>query len=110
MKQTAAVLFFLLELCAYVAVGYLAWKWTGGTWLRWLAVVGAVGVWVVIWALFGAPEAPMAAHRVGRVLLEVLWFGLPVIGLFVASRREWAVVFGLAVVATAVLRIVAGAV
>ena len=109
MEQTAAVLSFALEICAYVAVGYLAWKWTGGTWLRWLAAVGAVALWVLAWALFGAPGAPIAAHGVGRVLLEVCWFGVPIVGLFALWRRGPAL-FLLACVVNVVIRLAAGTV
>ncbi len=110
MKLTAAVLSFALELSTYVAVGYLAWKWAGGTWLRWFAAVAAVGVWVAAWAVFGAPGAPVAARGAGRILLEVCWFGLPIVGLFSASRRRPALLFLLACVVNVVVRLAAGAV
>jgi hypothetical protein len=82
---------FLLELSALAAVSYWGWSEFGGAW-RWVLVVAAPLVIVLVW---GRWMAPRSSHRVGdpwRFVIELLVFGSAVAALAAADQPELAII------------------
>jgi Protein of unknown function (DUF2568) len=83
---------FLLELCALASVAYWGWSEHGGVW-RWVLVVAAPLVVVLVW---GRVMAPKSARRVSdpwRLVLEILIFGGAAAALADADQPVLAIAF-----------------
>ena len=72
---------FLLELAAYVAIGYWGWH-SGAGFSRFLFALGAPLLWAVLWGTFAVPDdpsrsgkAPVPVPGVLRLALELAFFG-----------------------------------
>jgi hypothetical protein len=87
---------FFLELAVIGAAGYWGFTLRAAAWVRVLAGLGAPAALIVVWALFGAPRAPMKLTGAAHLVLDVAWFGSGVVLLLAAGRARWA--FVLAVV------------
>jgi hypothetical protein len=66
---------FLLELTVYASVGWWGFRrsrrWPVGV----LMAIATVGVFVVVWAVAGAPTALHPLHGTARALFDVCWYG-----------------------------------
>lgn len=87
---------FLLELAALGAMGYWGWSTRQDGW-RWLIAIGVVVLAASAWGVFRVPgdpgDAPVAVPGVVRLLLEALFFGFAIWGLFQTGPASWATVF-----------------
>ncbi|HLX39292.1 MAG TPA: YrdB family protein [Ktedonobacteraceae bacterium] len=103
MKNANLALRFLLELCVLFALGYWGFQ-TGQTMIvRIVLGIGAPVVAIVIWALLGAPKAPWQLKGASRFLLEVVFFGLPAVALFVVGQHILGIAFALVFVLNTIL-------
>jgi uncharacterized protein DUF2568 len=84
---------FLLELAVLAAAGYWGFTRDTGVPARFVLGLGVPVALIVVWYFLGAPGATYAVHGVGRVVLEVLWFGSAVVFLALAGHQGWAAVF-----------------
>lgn len=103
MKNANLALRFLLEFCVLIALSYWGFQ-TGQT--RFVSIVSGVGapvLAIVLWALLGAPKAPWHLKGAWRLLLEVVFFGIPAVALFVARQHILGVAFALVFVLNTIL-------
>lgn len=106
MKAANQGVLFLIELGALAAVGYWGFTRDTATPLTWLLGLGAPGVLIVLWALFGSPKAAHKTHGAARVGFEVLWFGAGVAALLAAGAMAWAFAFALVCAVSKTLAVV----
>lgn len=97
---------FLLEIAVYVCVCYWGLTLDAALVVRVLAGVGGAALLAVVWGLLGAPKARRPVRGLGRLLLEVLWFGAGVLALAAAGPVLLAGVFAAVFVTNAALRAV----
>ncbi|MEU6738484.1 YrdB family protein [Streptosporangium sandarakinum] len=107
-KGANLLVMFLLELGVLVAAG--VWGFTAGSnWpMRLLLGLGAPVAFAVVWAVFGAgggANAPIPATGLGRVALEVVWFGGGAVALVAAGRPGVGALLAAVYLVNAVLRL-----
>jgi Protein of unknown function (DUF2568) len=84
---------FLLELAVYVSVGWWGFRRSRRRPIAVLAAVAMVGLFVIVWAVAGAPTAVHPLHGAARVLLEVCWYGAAALALAHLRRPRLALAF-----------------
>ena len=103
MKNANLALRFLLELGVLAALAYWGFAVGQTTIVKIVFGIGAPVIAIVIWAFLGAPRALWHLKGVWRLLLEVVFFGLPAVALFVAGQRIPGVIFALVFVFNTIL-------
>jgi hypothetical protein len=108
LRAVSAGLRFLLELAGLTAVAY--WGVTvGDSLLQQVALaLGAVVLFVGVWGLFVAPKAVRRLGDPGRLVVELVVFGVAVGALVSVGEMVVGVGFGLLVVVSEVLVVVLG--
>ena len=94
-KNANLALAFFLELGVLAALGFWGFQTGQGTIARIALGIGAPVVAVVVWALFGSPQATWHLDGIFRLLLEVVFFGSAAVALFAAGQHVLGVVFAL---------------
>ncbi|MGH2514315.1 MAG: YrdB family protein [Ktedonobacterales bacterium] len=94
-KGANAALAFFLELGVLAALGYWGFHTGQGTIARFGIGIGAPVVAVVVWGLFGSPQATWHLQDPWRLILYVVFFGSAAVALFVAGQRVLGGVFAL---------------
>src|SRR5699024_2423625 len=89
MSTVSGVLAFLVEIGVYTAVGWWGFTRRAHLGLRLLLAVSLVGLFAVVWGLFGAPSAAHPLHGAARAALELCWFGAGA-GAWAAVKGRWA--------------------
>jgi Protein of unknown function (DUF2568) len=102
-KNANLALAFFLELGVLVALGYWGFQTGQGTIAKIGLGIGASVLAVVIWWLFGAPQAMWHLNGVFRLLLEVIFFGSAAVALYAAGQHVMGVAFALLFVLNTVL-------
>src|SRR5260370_40052258 len=87
LKNANLALAFFLELGVLAALGYWGFQTGQGTIARIGLGIGAPGVAVVVWGLFGAPKAVWQLNGPWRLILEVVFFGSAAVALLSAGQR-----------------------
>jgi hypothetical protein len=95
LKNVNLALAFFLELGVLAALGYWGFYTGQGSFARIGLGIGAPVVAVVVWALFGAPQAVRRLKGLWFLILRVVFFGSAAVALFAASQRVLSVVFAL---------------
>lgn len=95
LKNANLALAFFLELAVLAALGYWGFSTGQGTLAKIGLGIGVPVLAVVVWALFGAPQAAWRLQGPWFLLLRVAFFGSAAIALFAASQRVLGVVFAL---------------
>jgi len=90
---------FLLELAAWLGLGYWGWTQHTGVW-RFVLGLGLPLLAMALWATFRVPgdpgKAPVAVAGILRLALELVEFGVAIGLLAAADQTAWGI--GLAVV------------
>jgi hypothetical protein len=94
-KQANLALTFFLELAALVALGYWGFSVGQGTWWKIVLGVGVPLLMIVLWSMLGAPRSAWRLQGFAYVILEIVFYGSAVIGLFHAGQPIWSGLFGL---------------
>ena len=102
-KNANLALAFFLELGVLAVLAYWGFQTGQGTIARIALGIGAPAVAIVVWALFGSPQAMWHLDGIFRVLLEVIFFGSAAVALFVAGQHILGVAFALIFVLNTVL-------
>jgi hypothetical protein len=94
---------FLLEIAAYLAMGYWGWTQHEGIW-RYVWAVGLPLGWAILWGVFAVPEDPSRSGKAPvpvpgwtRLVLEFAYFATAVWALFAAHQNRLGLVFGILV-------------
>ena len=93
---------FLLELFALYAMGYWSWNRFEG-WTRFLLVILIPLLAAAVWGIFRVPSENPRGHASVpvpgsvRLLIEAIFFGFAVWGLFNAGATQMGMIFGIAV-------------
>ena len=103
LKNANLALAFFLELGVLAALGYWGFQTGQGTIAKIGLGIGAPVLAVVIWWLFGAPQAMWHLNGVFRLLLEVIFFGSAAVALYAAGQHVLGVAFALLFVLNIVL-------
>ena len=103
MKNANLALRFLLELCVLAALVYWGFEVGQTTIVKIVLGIGAPVIASVVWALLGAPRARWHLKGVWRLLLEVVFFGLPAVALFVAGQYILGIAFALVFILNTIL-------
>ena len=96
---------FILEMATLFVVAY--WGWTTFTaWLQYLTAIGLPVLLAAIWGIFAVPNDPSRSGKtlvatVGwvRLIIELLFFGFGAWTLHDAGFQKFALLFGLIVAA-----------
>ena len=102
-KNANLALAFLLELGVLAALGYWGFQTGQGTIAKFGLGIGAPVLAVVVWWLFGAPQAMWHLNGIFRLLLEVIFFGSAAVALYTAGQHKLGVAFALLFVLNTVL-------
>ena len=102
-KNANLALAFFLELGVLAALGYWGFQTGQGTIAKIGLGIGAPALAVVVWWLFGAPQAKWHLKGVFRLLLEVIFFGSAAVALYAAGQHVLGVAFALLFVLNTVL-------
>ncbi len=102
-KNANLALAFFLELGVLAALGYWGFQTGQGTIARIALGIGAPAVAVMLWGLFGAPQAVWHLNSASHLLLEVIFFGSAAVALFTAGQHVLGVAFALVFVLNTVL-------
>jgi hypothetical protein len=86
---------FILEILVLLIIGYWGFQVSQGTLLKFLVGIGLPLLIAVIWGMFGAPKARYLLSGFPCLLLEIVFFGLPVIVLLILEKRTLAFIYGL---------------
>lgn len=91
---------FMLEIAAWVAIGYWGWNQASGA-IRYIPAIGLAGLAMALWGVFRVPgdasasgSAPVAVPGPVRLLLELALFGFAVWGLLDAGATTPGLVLG----------------
>ena len=102
-KNANLALAFLLELGVLAALGYWGFQTGQGPIAKIGLGIGAPVLAVVVWWLFGAPQAKWHLNGVFRLLLEVIFFGSAAVALYAAGQHVLGVAFALVFVLNTML-------
>lgn len=103
MRNANLALRFLLELCAFAALGYWGSQATSsGLWCAVLAIV-TPGAAIVVWGLFVAPKAKAKVAEPVRWAIELVVFVGAAAALIAADQVALGIVLGAVAVANGVL-------
>ena len=94
-KNANLALAFFLELGVLAALGYWGFQTGQGTVAKIGLGIGAPVLAIVVWWLFGAPQAMWHLNGVFRLLLEVIFFGSAAVALYAAGQHVMGVAFAL---------------
>ena len=89
-------------------MGYWGFQMGQGTIAKIGLGIGAPLMAVVVWGLFGAPNAVWHLNGPWRLILEVVFFGSAAVALFVSGQYVLGVAFALVFVLNSVLTYVLG--
>jgi hypothetical protein len=95
LKNANLALAFFLELGVLVALGYWGFQMGQGTIAKIGLGIGAPLMAVVVWGLFGAPNAAWHLNGPWRLVLEVVFFGSAAVALFISGQRVLGEAFAL---------------
>ena len=102
-KNANLALAFFLELGVLAALGYWGFQTGQGTISRIALGIGAPAVAIVVWSLFGSPQAMWHLDGIFRLLLELAFFGSAAVALFAAGQHVLGEAFALLFVLNIVL-------
>jgi hypothetical protein len=95
LKNANLALAFFLELAVLAALGYWGFHTGQGILARIGLGIGIPVGAVIVWALFGAPQAIWHLQGFWFLLLQVVFFGSGAVALMAASQRTLGIVFAL---------------
>lgn len=102
LKLANLTLHFVLELCAFTALGYWGTQASEDTLTKILLGVSAFALSAAVWGIFRIPgepgNAPVPVSRPVRLMIEWAVMGLAVVGLTTTGHSTLAVVFGVVVI------------
>ena len=107
-KNANLALAFLLELCVLAALAFWGLSTGSGTLAKIVLGIGAPVLAIVVWALFGAPQATRHLNGIWRLLLQIVFFGSAAVALYGAGQHVLSVVFAVLFVINATLLYVWG--
>lgn len=95
LKLANLALRFILELCAFTALGY--WGFQTGTTLLWKIVLGlgAPLLAIVLWGTFVAPKAAVKVPPAAKLMIELVVFAAAVAALAAARQTSLALLLAL---------------
>jgi Protein of unknown function (DUF2568) len=102
-KNANLALTFFLELGVLAALSYWGLQTGPGTIPSIARGIGAPVLAVVVWWLFGAPQAKWHLNGIYRLLLEVIFFGSAAVALFAVGQHVLGVAFALTFVLNTLL-------
>ena len=94
-KNANLALAFLLELGVIAALSYWGFQTDQGTIAKFGLGIGAPVLAIVVWWLFGAPQAMWHLNGVFHLLLEVIFFGSAAVALYASGQHVLGVAFAL---------------
>jgi hypothetical protein len=95
---------FILELSALVSVGVWGWRQNDG-WLRFVLAIGIPIILAAIWGTFAVPEdpsrsggAPIVTSGIVRLIIELAFFGIAVWALYDMGFIKISIALGIIVI------------
>ena len=95
---------FLLEMTALASLGYWGWTYFDGP-LRFASAIILPVLAAVLWETFAVPDdpsrsgsAPVPVPGAARFALEIAFFALPALGLYLLGAKQFGMIFGAVVV------------
>ena len=95
---------FILEISALVSVGVWGWRQNDG-WLRFVLAIGIPVILAAIWGTFAVPEdpsrsgrAPIVTSGVIRLIIEFAFFGIAVWALYDMGFIKISIALGILVI------------
>jgi Protein of unknown function (DUF2568) len=102
-KNANLALAFLLELGVLAALGFWGFHTGSGVLAKIGLGIGLPALAVVVWALFGSPQATWHLNGIWRLMLQIVFFGSAAVALYAASQHVLGVVFALLFVINTIL-------
>lgn len=101
MKTANLAVYFLLELCAFAALGYWGWNVGNGVILKVMLAIGLPLAVAVIWGLFLAPRASRPLPHPAQSAVKLVIFLLAAGSLAMTGQTMLAGVFAVAAIVSA---------
>ncbi len=95
LKNANLALAFFLELGVLASLGYWGFHTGSGVIAKIVLGIGLPALAIVVWGLFGSPQATWHLDGIWRLILQIVFFGSAAVALYVAGQRVWGVVFAL---------------
>jgi hypothetical protein len=99
LKGANLALRFVIELCAFAALGYWGSQASDSLAVRIVLAAAAPAAAIVAWGLFVAPKAVVKVSEPVRWAIELAVFGAAAAALAAAEEPVWGVGFGLVALA-----------
>ena len=103
LKNANLGLAFLLELGVLAALAFWGFSTGSGVLAKIVLGIGFPALAIVVWALFGSPQATWHLNGIWRLLLQIVFFGSAAVALYGAGQRVLGVVFALLFVLNTIL-------
>lgn len=84
-------------------MGYWGFALSPKLGIKLVAGIGTPILFIIAWALFGSPNAPVHLASEARLAFEIVWFGAGALALVLAGRVTWGVTLAVLYVLNAVL-------
>ena len=94
-KNANLGLAFLLELGVLAALAFWGFQTGSGAFAKIILGIGAPVLAIVVWALFGSPQATWHLNGIWRLLLQIVFFGSAAVALYTADQRVLGIIFAL---------------
>ena len=103
MKNANLALSFFIELASLASFGYFGFVIGPNTFLKWILGIGLPVLGIVVWAFLGAPNSATRLQGLWLLLLEIVFFGLGALALYISNQHILGIVFALIIVINLVL-------
>ncbi|WP_252504449.1 YrdB family protein [Sporosarcina sp. Marseille-Q4943] len=94
---------FMLEMSGLVAVSYWGFQTGSGFLMKSVLGIGSPLLMATIWGIFISPKAPLRGKGSGRVVLELIIFGVAAFALYDVGKPSLAIMLAILAVVSSIL-------
>ncbi|MCG7344766.1 YrdB family protein [Sporosarcina sp. ACRSL] len=94
---------FMLEMCGLVAVSYWGFQTGSGFLMKAVLGIGSPFLLATIWGIFVAPKSALRVKGSGRVVLELIIFGVAALAIYDVGKLTLAIILAIVAVVSSIL-------